>query len=158
MENSKFRKTVQIIVILLSRLFRRKDGSTFPDKWIPIIYQIMTNRATLNWGELISSNLDNQLKKVRKDHLFYMSTYLMNVMCASLEFPSLRWKWEPSLPSVHVYCKMLWENKYKEDYDQICNKFFPTLYETLFGEETPCLSPTGQAMVKEIGVWYMTST
>jgi hypothetical protein len=51
---------------------------------------------------------------------------------------------------------MLWENKYKEDYDQICKFFFPTLYETLFGEETPCLSLTGQAMVKELGDWCMT--
>jgi hypothetical protein len=67
-KTSKFRKTMQIIVIFLSRLFRRKNGSTFPDKWIPIIYQIMTSRATLNWGELISSNLDNQLKRVHKDH------------------------------------------------------------------------------------------
>ena len=102
-KTSKFRNTIQIIVIFLSRLFGRKDGSTFPDKRIPIIYQIMTSGATLNWGELISSNLDNQLKKVHKDHQFSMSTYLMDVMCASLEFPSLEWKWEPSLPSVHVY-------------------------------------------------------
>ena len=68
-KNSKFRKTVQIVVILLSRLFGRKDGTTFPDKWIPIIYQIMTSGATLNWGELISSNLENQLKRVQKEHL-----------------------------------------------------------------------------------------
>ena len=47
-KTSKFKKTVQIIVILLSRLFGRKDGSTFPDKWIPSIYQIMTSGATLN--------------------------------------------------------------------------------------------------------------
>ena len=88
-KTSKFRKIVQIIVILLSILFGRKDGSTFLDKWIPIIYQIMTSRATLNWSELISSNLDNQLKKVHKDHQIYMSTYLMDAMCASMEFPSL---------------------------------------------------------------------
>ena len=80
----------------------------------------------------------------------------MNVMCANIEFPSLEWKWESSLPSVHVYCKMLWENKYKEDYDQICNKVFPTLYQTLFGGETPFLSSAGQAMVKELEDWYMT--
>ena len=36
-KTSKFRKSVQIIVILLSRVFKRKDGSTFLDKWIPII-------------------------------------------------------------------------------------------------------------------------
>ena len=87
-----------------------------------------------------------------------MSTYLTDVMCANIEFPSLEWKWESSLPLVHVYRKMLWENKYKDDYDQICNMFFPTLCQALFGEETPCLSPAGQAMVKELGDWYMTPT
>ena len=59
LKTSKFRKTVQIIVILLSRVLGRKDGSTFSDSWIPIIYEIINSRDTLNWGELISSNLDN---------------------------------------------------------------------------------------------------
>ena len=85
-----------------------------------------------------------------------MSTHLMDIMCANLEFPSLEWKWEPSFPSLHVYCKMLWENNYKEDYDQICNESFPTLYEALFEEETPCLSLDRQAIVKDLGDWYMT--
>ena len=49
-KNSKFRKSIQIIVILLSIVFRRKDGASFPDKWIPIIYQIITSGSTLNWG------------------------------------------------------------------------------------------------------------
>ena len=37
-KTSTFRNIVQIIMILLSRVFERKDGSTFLDKWIPIIY------------------------------------------------------------------------------------------------------------------------
>ena len=78
-KNSKFRKSVQIIVILLSRVFRGKDGSNFLDKWIQIFWI-----NTLNWCELISSNLDVQLRKFKKEHQFYMSSYLMNVMCASL--------------------------------------------------------------------------
>ena len=123
-----FRKSFQIIVILLSRVFRRKDGASFSNKWIPIIYQIITSRSMLKWGELISSNLDIQLRKAWKDHQFFMSSYLMNVMCVNLEFPSLGWKWESSLPSIHVYYKMLWETKYKEDYELICNGLFPTLY------------------------------
>ena len=88
-KTSKFRKSVQIIIILLSRVFIRKDGASFPNKWIPVIYQIITSGYALNWGELISSNLYVQLRKVQKDHQFYMSSYPMNVMCASLEFPSL---------------------------------------------------------------------
>ena len=80
----------------------------------------------------------------------------MNVMCANLEFLALSWKWEFSLPSVHVYYKMLWETKYIDDYEMICTKLLPTLYQVLFGEEAPCLSPKGQAIVKEYGDWYMT--
>ena len=85
-----------------------------------------------------------------------MSKYLLDVMCASIEFPSLGWKREPILPSIHVYCKMLWENKYKEEYELICNGLFSTLYQVLFGEEAPCLSLEGQKIVREYGDWYMT--
>ena len=51
---------------------------------------------------------------------------------------------------------MLGENNYKEDYDQVCNKVFTTLYQVLFEEETPCLSTKGKAIVKEFQDWYMT--
>ena len=77
-------------------------------------------------------------------------------MCASIECPSLGWKWEPNLPSVYVYCKMIWENNYKEDYELICNGLFSTLYQVIFKEEAPCLSLEGQKIVKEYGDWYMT--
>ena len=36
-----------------------------------------------------------------------MDSYLLDVMCASREYPSLSWKWNPDLPSIHVYYKML---------------------------------------------------
>ena len=85
-----------------------------------------------------------------------MSSYLLNVMCSSKEYPSLGWKWEPNLPSVNVYCKMIWENKYKEDYELIYNGLFSTFYQVLFGEEELCLSPKGQNILKEYGDWYMT--
>ena len=60
---SKFRKSIQIIVILLVRSFGRKDASSCPKKWIPIIHQVITHKSTLNWGKIISSNLDIQLEK-----------------------------------------------------------------------------------------------
>ena len=127
-KNSKFRKSIQIIVIFLSRVFRRKDASSFPNKWIPIIYQVITSGSTLNWGELISSSLNLQLKKDRKKHQFFMSSYILDVICANREYPSLGWKWESNLSPIHVYCKMLWENKYNEDYAFICNGLFSTIY------------------------------
>lgn len=54
---SKFCKRIQIVVILPLRIFGKKDASNFPDKWIPIIYQIVSSGSVLNWGDIISSNL-----------------------------------------------------------------------------------------------------
>ena len=51
---------------------------------------------------------------------------------------------------------MLWENKYKADYELICNGLFATIYQILFGEEAQCISPKGQRIVKQYEDWYMT--
>lgn len=38
-----------------------------------------------------------------------MASYVMDVMCASREYLALGWKWDPSRPSIHCYCKVLWD-------------------------------------------------
>ena len=80
----------------------------------------------------------------------------MNVMCANLEFPSIGWKWESSILLIHVYCNILWDTKYKDDYELICNLLLRALYKVIFDEEAPCLSPEGKKIVKEYRDWYMT--
>ena len=79
-------KSIQIIVIIMSRTFGRKDASHFLDKWIPIIHQVITYGSILNWGEIISSNLVIELKKVQKEHQLYISSYILDVMYANREF------------------------------------------------------------------------
>lgn len=64
------------MVILMSRIFGRKDASHFPDKWIPIICQVITYGSILNWGEIISSNMDIQLNKVKKEYKLYMASHI----------------------------------------------------------------------------------
>ena len=51
---------------------------------------------------------------------------------------------------------MLWENKYKEDYELIWNALSSTIHQVLFVEEATCLYPEGKELVKEYGDWYMT--
>ena len=80
----------------------------------------------------------------------------MDVMCASWEIPTMGWKWDPSQPSIHVYWKIVWENKYKDDYERICNGLFTHIHQVLFGEEAQCISLEGQTLVQKYGSWYMT--
>ena len=72
--------------MLMSWIFGTKYASHFQTKWTPIIHSVITYGSILNWGEIISSHLDTQLKKVQKEHQFYMSLYLLDVMCASQEY------------------------------------------------------------------------
>ena len=51
---------------------------------------------------------------------------------------------------------MLWETKYKEDCELICNGLFTTLYQILFRKDPLCLSLQGKNILKEYGDWYMT--
>ena len=50
---------------------------------------------------------------------------------------------------------MIWENKYKEDYERICNGLFAPIYQILFGWEAPCLSLEGQEIIQKYGEWYI---
>ena len=100
--------------------------------------------------------MDIQFKKVWKEHKFYMASYLLDVMCVSGEYSSLGWKWNLDLPSIHAYCNMLQENKYKDNYERICHGLFAPIYQKKFGEEAPCLSLQGQKIVQKYGDWYMT--
>ena len=72
------------MVIPMSSIFGRKDASHFSNKWKPITHQVITYGSILNWGEIISSNMDIQFKKVQKDHKFYMDSYILYVMCESI--------------------------------------------------------------------------
>ena len=51
---------------------------------------------------------------------------------------------------------MIWENKYKEDYERICNGLFAPIYQILLGKEAPCVSLEGQEIVHKYNDWYMT--
>ena len=42
---------------IFSKYFWKKKYSSFLDKWVSIIHQIMSNGSVLNWGEIMSLNL-----------------------------------------------------------------------------------------------------
>jgi hypothetical protein len=55
-----------------------------------------------------------------------MSSYLIDVICATIHFPRMGWEWNPSLFPIHVYCFQLWEDSYKKHLYEICEHFLST--------------------------------
>jgi hypothetical protein len=84
-----------------------------------------------------------------------MASYLLDVMCTKNVFASMNLSWHIVELPVHVYFRILWENKYKKSYCLICDEFIARIYFTIFKKEYPRLSATAKKMIEKIGHWYL---
>jgi hypothetical protein len=133
------------MVSMLCRLYGEKDASQFSLSYMPLIYYCMDEGLSFNWDDILSSNLTEAITAVVEAQpgtfpSFHMSSYLMDIMCVSHQYPNMGWKWKPSDESIHIYCKVLWEHKYKMEYQKICEHFLAPLYEFIFCTPTPCMT------------------
>lgn len=65
------------------------------------------------------------------------------------------WAWSISNIPVQVYCKDLWEKKYKRQYANICYHFFAQAFELILGKPAPRLSDEAMQVLSNIGDWYI---
>ena len=60
-----------------------------------------------NWENILSANLLLALKKAiqmqdAKVTLIYFLGFLLDVLCASNQYPGLKWAWTPKCPPNHI--------------------------------------------------------
>jgi hypothetical protein len=72
---------------LIYRLYGENDCSKFLDAWIPFMYTVAISRSSFNWGDIISKRLSiNPLQTHAPNEgefpIFYMASYLLDVICA----------------------------------------------------------------------------
>ena len=119
----------------------------------------MSAGMIFSWANILLTNLLWALKKAiqkqdAKGDPFYFTGYLLDVLCASNWFLSLKWAWSPKFPHVHIYCKELWrENIYKEMYT-ICDHFIASVHKLFFGVDMPWILEVGWEYISHIGSWF----
>ena len=86
---------------------------------------------------------------------FDMSSYFLDILCATTPFPGMSWKWTPIESPVLVYCQDLWEHKYRWQYARICEHFLAPLYALIFCRTAPMLSQEAMETISAIGDWYI---
>jgi len=84
-----------------------------------------------------------------------MESYLLDVICMINFFTGMNLSWLHfvELP-VHVYFKILWENRYTKFYSMICDNFIVRVHFLIFRKEFPRLSATAKNMISKVGHWY----
>ena len=114
----------------------------FKSEWIPLAHGVMSVGTLFNWANILSANLPPALEKVvqRPDvrgSPFYFYGFLLDALCASDQFPSLKWAWTPKFPLIHIYCQELWRENYHKEMYVICEHFMAPTHNMNFGVEMP---------------------
>jgi hypothetical protein len=78
---------------MLCRLYGENDSSKFKLSWVPLIHQVLKEEV-FNWAHILSANIKQEVKKYQEAPLgycpgFFMSGYLIDVVCAITPFPLL---------------------------------------------------------------------
>jgi hypothetical protein len=88
---------------LVSRIYGEKYATHVRIGWVPMMYEITEGGKIFNWVTILSNSLAEAIGKAQLDAFsgtleFYMSSYLLDVVCASNTFMGLGWSWSPKNP------------------------------------------------------------
>lgn len=105
-----------------------------------------------NWDGILSANIFQALEKSvqrldERGSPFYFSSFLLYALCASNQFPGLKWDWTPKCSPIHIYCQELWKENYHKEMYTICEHFLAPTKKMIFKIETPQISKAGREAI-----------
>jgi hypothetical protein len=118
---------IMYIAMMMRRLYGKEDKTHFFLKWVPIMHTVAEGYS-FDWARILSDSLVKEittyqsLKAKGKPTQFFMSAYIMDVVCSMTPFPLMGWSWTPnSVEPIHIYHSKPWEDKAKDFFYEICN-------------------------------------
>lgn len=146
---------------LMSRIFGQPDTKCLVE-WVPLMGEV-ADSYVMDWGNILSNNISNQIFEYRKNcsissknfPSFYMSAYIIDVVCFTSDFLAMGCKWTTQDHLlIHVYYNMLWVSKFENHFYKIFHGVILPLFQPLFNEKAPRLSKEAQADFSSIGKWF----
>jgi len=159
-KTERLRRHFQIMMVMLCKLHWLKDATGFWQEWEPLVSDMVYKGTIFNSGAILSTNLKSSLavEKYKDPQLkenFFMSSYLMDACCAHNHFQRMKCTFNPREAPIHVFCSLLWESKYRSNYEKICNDLLLPLHCLLIDRKTYCMTENTRVALSEIGDWFM---
>ena len=106
-----------LLEVMLCRFYGVDNCSYFEIEWDPLAHHITTTGQVFNWAHIFLITLQDALAQEQnslatRNPKFYLSAYLMNIMCTSFAYHSMDWNWTREKPPIHIYCSILQEYNY----------------------------------------------
>jgi hypothetical protein len=149
------------VAVILCRLFRKKSPTHFPVEWVSTMHEVVKG-YTFNWAKILSDNLAEEITEYKlakskgQPAPFYMSTYIMDVICFITPFPLMNWSWTPtSAKPIHFYHSKLWEDKAKDLFYEIYHNVVVPVHIALYGCPPPLISYRIMGNLGKLADWFI---
>jgi hypothetical protein len=95
----------KMLVVMLCQLYGEDKSTHFKIDWLPQAHIIVKTRQVFNWENILAFNICLHMNNILgiKKPCFYISTYLIDAICSSMQFIDLGLKWDQNQPLIHVY-------------------------------------------------------
>jgi hypothetical protein len=147
--------------MMTCRLYGREDTTHFFLQWVPLIHSVVEG-CSFDWAKLLYNSLTSRVTKYRAQKesgnitSFFMSTYILDVVCFLMPFPLMSWSWTPSeAEPIHIYHSKLWEDKASDFVYEIFNWVMVPLHVTIFCHPPPRISDSIVVNLSSIADWYV---
>jgi hypothetical protein len=146
----------KLLVAMLYHLYGEEKSTHFQIDWLPLAHTIVRMGQIFNWEDILAFNICLHAKNLpgMKKPCFYMSTYMIDAICSSIQFPKLGWNWDRSQPPIHVYCSQLWSINFRQHFYDICNLFLSPLHSILFVFPRHMISFEARNGMKGVVDWF----
>jgi hypothetical protein len=152
---------IMYIAMMMCRLYGKENTTHFFLPWVPIMHTVAEGYS-FDWAKILSDSLVKEitryqsLKAKGKPTQFFMSAYIMDVVCFMTPFPLMGWSWTPtSVEPIHIYHSILWEDKAKEFFYEICNWVVVSMHTAIYGYPPPRISDKIVTNLGKIADWYV---
>jgi hypothetical protein len=152
---------IMYIAMMMCRLYGKENTTHFFLQWVPIIHTVAEGYS-FDWAKILSDNLVTEITEYRslkakgKPTPFFMSAYIMDVVCFMTPFPLMGWSWTPnSVEPIHIYHSKLWEDKAKDFFYEICNWVVVPMHTAIYGYPPPRISDKIVTNLGRIADWYI---
>jgi hypothetical protein len=152
---------IMYIAMMLCRLYGKENTTHFFLQWVPIIHTVEEGYS-FDWEKILSDSLVQEITRYQslrakgKPTQFFMSAYIMDVVCFMMPFPLMDWSWTPnSVEPIHIYHSKLWEEKEKDFLYEICNWVVVPMHTAIYGYPPPRISDKIVTNLGRIADWYI---
>ena len=156
-----FKEPYKLLAVMLCRFYGVNNFQYFRLEWTPLAYYIETTCKVFNWKEIFSITFKDVILQAQKNlstkkPSFYLSSYIMDVVCASLSFPAMNWHQTRGNPPIQIYFPILWEDNYRPHIYDIYDNFIGVVHFSIFKKNAPKISKNALSLIANMGDWYTT--